>query len=265
MNHITKEQLIKISDYCWEIPVGTRPNMRVPARVFATEKMLEEVFGDKTLTQLANVATLQGIVGNAMVMPDGHEGYGFPIGGVAAMAYPDGIISPGGIGYDINCGVRLLRSTFAIDDIKNNLASLCRELYHWIPSGVGRGGQLKLERKDLDDVLVKGVMWMLEHDYGNHDDFRFIESHGVLSNADPSKVSDHAKKRGHDQLGTIGAGNHFVEVGFVDQIYDEQAARAFGLKKDQVTVLIHTGSRGFGHQIATDYIKLMMNVMANYG
>ncbi len=262
---ITKDMLRKVSDVIWEIPFGTRHDMLVPARIYATEKMLDDVFSDKTLNQLVNVSTLRGIVGSAQAMPDAHEGYGFPIGGVAAMLYPDGIISPGGIGYDINCGVRLLKSNVQINDIKNHLAPLCQELYNWIPSGVGRGGQLKLSEKKLDQVLQQGVNWMLEHDYGNENDFRYIESHGHLDNADPEKVSDRAKKRGADQLGTIGAGNHFVEVDFVEQIYNQEAAQAFGLEEGQVVILIHTGSRGLGHQIATDYIRIMMKVMENYG
>ena len=262
---ITQEMLKKISSVVWEVPLGTRPDMRVPARVYATKKMLDDIFNDKTIKQLVNVSTLPGIVGAALAMPDAHEGYGFPIGGVAAMTWPDGVISPGGIGYDINCGVRLLRSQVAIDEIKDHLGDLCKKLYHWVPSGVGQGGKLDLSTSDLDDVLKEGVGWMIKKGYGNSSDARHIESFGCLENADPDKVSDHAKERGHDQLGTLGAGNHFVEVGYVDEIYDEKTAQAFGLWKNQVTVLIHTGSRGLGHQVATDYIRIMMGVMKGYG
>ncbi len=262
---LTKQDLKKISDVLWEISKNYRPDMNVPARIFASEKMLDEIFSDRSLEQLINVSTLKGILGAAYAMPDAHEGYGFPIGGVAATKIPDGAISPGGIGYDINCGVRLLKSEITFDKIKNNLESLSREIYHWIPSGVGRGGKLKLDTKQLDQVLKEGASWMLENNYATQDDINNIESNGKLDNADPNVVSNHAKKRGLDQLGTLGAGNHFIEVDFVEEIYDEEIAKSFGLFKDQVTILIHTGSRGLGHQIATDYIKIMMNAMPNYG
>jgi tRNA-splicing ligase RtcB (3'-phosphate/5'-hydroxy nucleic acid ligase) len=238
--------------------------MKVPARFFASEKMLDEIQNDRSLDQLVNVATLREILGAAYAMPDMHEGYGFPIGGVAATKFPDGAISPGGIGYDINCGVRLLKSEISFDDIKEHFESLAREIYHWIPSGVGRGGQLKLSIKELDDVLKNGAQWMLQNNYATTQDIAHIESKGKLENADPNLVSDHAKKRGLDQLGTLGAGNHFAEVDVVDEIFDEKAAKTLGLFKNQITVLIHTGSRGLGHQVATDYIKLMMSVMPKY-
>ena len=262
---INKENLKKISDVLWEIPKSYRPDMNVPARIFVSEKMLDEVFSDRSIEQLINVTTLPGIVGYAYAMPDAHEGYGFPIGGVAATKIPTGVISPGGIGYDINCGVRLLKSEITIDKIKDNLESLSREIYHCIPSGVGRGGNIKLSIPELDDVLTNGASWTLKNNYATQDDIKNIESNGKLNNADPSQVSDQAKKRGFDQLGTLGSGNHFVEVGFVEEIYDENIAKEFGLFKNQVTVLIHTGSRGLGHQVATDHIRVMMNVMQNYG
>ena len=262
---VSKDILKKISDVIWEIPKSFRDDMRVSARVYTTQKMLEDVVSDRSLDQLVNVATLPGILGRALAMPDVHEGYGFPIGGVAAMEHPDGIISPGGIGYDINCGVRLLKSQITYKDAKPHFESLAREIYHWVPSGVGRGGQLKLTAEDIDEVLKTGVQWMLKQGYATEDDVRHIESFGTLSNADPSVVSDRAKKRGRDQLGTLGAGNHFVEVGVVEEIFDEKVGKTFGLFKDQMIVLIHTGSRGLGHQIATDYIKKMMDVMVNYG
>lgn len=262
---ILKKDLKKISDVLWEIPKTYRSDMRVPARFFASEKMLDDILDDKSLTQLVNVATLQGIIGAAYAMPDIHEGYGFPIGGVAATKFPNGIISPGGIGYDINCGVRLLKSEITIDEIKNKLESLSREIFHWIPSGVGRGGNLKLSIKELNNVLQIGAKWMLQKNYATPEDINNIESNGCLSNADPEMVSEHAKKRGADQLGTLGAGNHFTEVGFVEEIYDEKIAEQLGIFKNQVTVLIHTGSRGLGHQVATDYIKIMMQKMTEYG
>ncbi|MFA5306599.1 MAG: RtcB family protein [Candidatus Babeliales bacterium] len=259
-----KEILIKISDVIWEIPRAYRPDMLVPARIFATEKMLEEVFGDRSLEQLINVATLRGIKGAALAMPDAHEGYGFPIGGVAALTYPDGVISPGGIGYDINCGVRLLRSQLALDQARDHLQSLSREIYHRVPSGVGQGGELKLSLPEMDNVLRYGAQWMLKNNFATENDLRNIEAHGMLDNADPSYVSKDAKERGKDQLGTLGAGNHFVEVDYVEEIFDQEAAGAFGLWQNQIVVLIHTGSRGLGHQVATDHIRIMMNATLRY-
>jgi tRNA-splicing ligase RtcB len=226
-----KESIKKISPVLWEIPKGCRTDMRVPARVFATEKMLDQIVSDRSLEQLINVSTLPGIVGAAYAMPDVHEGYGFPIGGVAATRFPSGAISPGGIGYDINCGVRLLKSEVTCDEIKSYFESLSREIYHWIPSGVGRGGRLKLDTKELDQVLKIGARWMREHNYAQPGDIEHIESNGCLKNADSEMVSDLAKKRGLDQLGTLGAGNHFCEVGFVDQVYDEKIAETFDFLK----------------------------------
>ncbi len=262
---LTKEILKKITPYLWEIPQAFRQDMHVPARIYATEKMLDDVLSDKSLIQLTNVATLRGIVSAALAMPDAHEGYGFPIGGVAAMAWPDGVISPGGIGYDINCGVRLLRSQVSLADIDQRLEVLSQRLYHAVPSGVGEGGELKLSSLDIDAVLRHGVAWMLRQGYATESDLRCIESNGALENANPDKVSEQAKKRGGDQLGTLGAGNHFVEIDVVEEVFDEKVAQAFGLWKNQIVVLIHTGSRGLGHQVATDYIKVMMGAMADYG
>ncbi len=262
---ISKENLIKISDYVWEIPQTFRTDMRVPARIFASEKILEEIFRDRSLWQLVNVATLPGIQQSAVVMPDVHEGYGFPIGGVAATLWPDGIISPGGIGYDINCGVRLLLSDLSYEEVRGKLGELTKKLYREIPSGVGRGGKLKLSAEDLDQVLARGAQRMIETGYGEPEDLDNIESRGMLSNADPAAVSLHAKNRGRDQLGTIGAGNHFVEVDRVEKIFDAATANTFGIFKDQVAVLIHTGSRGLGHQVATDYLRQMIKAMPIYG
>lgn len=239
--------------------------MKVPARVYASEAMLEQIMQDRSLEQLVNVATLTGIQKNALVMPDAHEGYGFPIGGVAATAWPDGVISPGGIGYDINCGVRLLLTKFGFSDIKPYLDKLAGQLYRDIPSGVGRGGRLRLGLGELDKVLKQGIGWAVAHKYALREDEQRVESSGCLPNADPAAVSDHAKKRGRDQLGTLGAGNHFVEVGRVKRIWHEDSARQFGLSRDQIVVLIHTGSRGLGHQVATDYVRIMMAAMPKYG
>lgn len=258
-------QLKKISNYLWEIPMSTQPGMQVPAYVYCKEEMLEAILKDRSLDQLMNVACIPGIVKAAIVMPDAHEGYGFPIGGVAATHWPEGIISPGGIGYDINCGVRLLLTPLDYEDIVNKLEDFSKELYITIPSGTGKGGEIKLSDDELDEVLRLGAGWAIKNGMGNEKDLEVIESNGCLSNADPAAVSDHAKKRGFDQLGTIGAGNHFVEVDMVTNLFDETTASTFGLRLNQIVFLIHTGSRGLGHQVATDYLRIMMNVMPDYG
>lgn len=254
-----------ISPILWEIPASARSGMRVPARIYASEKMFEEIQRDRSLEQLMNVATLPGIERWALAMPDVHEGYGFPVGGVAAFDAKEGIISPGGIGYDINCGVRLLRTPFLREEAKPHLHNLGRTIFSEVPSGVGRAGSLTLNDKDLDAVLLGGARRMLDLGYAKEEDLAHIESNGELAGADPSLVSEHAKARGRDQLGTMGAGNHFVEVGYVEKIFDFGAAEKLRLSQDQVTVLIHTGSRGLGHQVATDYIRIMNRVMPTYG
>ncbi len=262
---VKKSQLIKHTDYLWEIPKETRPDMKVPAHIYALEPLLDAIIQDKSLEQLINVATLPGITKAAIVMPDAHEGYGFPIGGVAATEWPDGVISPGGIGYDINCGVRLLKSSLTFEKVKDHLDNLSRELYKRVPSGVGKGGVIDLTPDQMDQVLTLGAAWAVNNGYGLKKDLAHIESQGVLKDADVHEVSDHAKRRGENQLGTIGAGNHFVEVDRVQEIFNEEIAEAFGLRKGQIVVLIHTGSRGLGHQIATDYIRIMVNAMQDYG
>lgn len=234
-------ELTKIHDYLWEIPRSFRSDMRVPARVYATEKMLKAAADDRSLEQLVNVATLPGIRKHAIVMPDVHEGYGFPIGGVAAFDLHEGVISPGGIGYDINCGVRLLRSDKTAAEIRPRLEKLAHSMAREIPSGVGRGGRLKLKGKDLDLVLAKGAARMVETGQGLPEDLDHIESRGTLTDADPRFVSEHARDRGHDQIGTMGAGNHFVEIDVVERVFDEDEAAKFGLFAGLVVVLIHTG------------------------
>jgi tRNA-splicing ligase RtcB len=261
---VIKEQLIKKSDFLWEIPETFRDDMLVPAHIYALEEMLDDLFADRSLDQLINVTTLRGIQKAAVVMPDAHEGYGFPIGGIAATEWPHGVISPGGIGYDINCGVRLLVTDLMFNDVSDKLEKLSEELYAQIPSGVGQGGSIKLSLKEIDMVLKEGAGWAVRNGYGLEEDINHIESNGVLDNADPRSVSEHAKKRGNDQLGTIGAGNHFVEVDKVDNIFNEGTASVLNLHKDQIVVLIHTGSRGFGHQVATDYLRIFMNAMDGY-
>src|SRR3989344_1092283 len=247
---ITKSDLKQLSPVLWQIPREFRRDMRVPAEVFANSKILEQVFRDKSLEQLVNVSTLPGIVRAALLMPDAHEGYGFPIGGVAAMDMDEGVISPGGIGYDINCGVRLLVTKMVAEEIQDTLPDLARGLYRMVPSGVGASGRIRLDDQELDEVLKGGGDWATAHGYGTETDAGHIESHGQLPKAAPAAVSAHAKNRGRDQLGTMGAGNHFVEIGKVERIFDPEIARDFGLFSNQVTILIHCGSRGLGHNIA---------------
>jgi tRNA-splicing ligase RtcB len=263
---IRLENLIKISDVLWEIPQEFRQDMRVPARVFANQHILEDVFEDRSLWQLVNVATLPGIQKFAFAMPDIHQGYGFPIGGVAATAIDEGgVISPGGIGYDINCGVRLLRVSMTADELKPYLADLATEIFHAIPSGVGRGGKLKLNQEDLAKVLRDGAHRMVELGYGTQGDLEYCEETGRMTNADATLITTTAKKRGADQLGTLGSGNHFLEIQRVDEIFDEKSAQVYGLEKNMVTVMIHCGSRGLGHQTCTDHVNSMMPKMGQWG
>ena len=238
--------------------------MLVPAQILASEEILDDIIEDRSLNQLVNVATLPGIRKAALVMPDVHEGYGFPIGGVAATAYPHGAISPGGIGYDINCGVRLLTSQLQKVDIQNYLEPLSKELYAQVPSGMGKGGQIRLFSEQMDEVLSLGAEWCVKQGYAPVKELDYIESNGKLKWADPNCVSQMAKNRGSDQLGTIGSGNHFVEVSYVDEIFDIRAAKTLGLHENQIVVMVHTGSRGLGHQVATDYIRTMVTAMRNY-
>jgi len=265
MDNITKQDLKRIKEYLWEIPRDFRHDMKVPARIYASEKMLDSLFKDRSLWQLINTAAMPGIVKYSIVMPDVHEGYGFPIGGVVAMNVDSGLISPGGIGYDINCGVRLLKSDFNFDDLKNRIKELANQIYMNVPSGVGRGGFLKLDKSSFDKVMLYGAKFMVEKGYGEKEDLNHIESDGYLTDANPEAISTKARNRGFDQLGTIGAGNHFIEIQKVDQIFLEEAARVLGILKNQICVMIHTGSRGFGHQIATDYIRKFMSAMVKYG
>ncbi len=247
----------KISDFLWKIP--KEGPMRVPALVIASDKLLEKMKQDKTLVQIANVTTLPGIQKHAIVMPDGHEGYGFPIGGVAAFDAEEGGVSPGGVGFDINCGVRLLRTNLRYEDLKGKLNNLVEILFKNIPSGLGSKGKVRVTHSQLDEVLEEGVNWALRNGYGWDEDIERIEEYGKYEGADSTKVSDRAKKRGMPQLGSLGSGNHFLEVQKVDKIYDEETAKKFGIEEEgQVTVMIHTGSRGLGHQVCGDYIKIIM-------
>lgn len=254
----------KISDSIWEIPKQTKPGMQVPARIYASEKMLHEIKADRSLEQLTNVATLPGIQDWALAMPDMHEGYGFPIGGIAAFDTQKGIISPGGIGYDINCGVRLLQTNLTKSEAEPYLKDLGQAIFAQVPSGIGRGGKITLKGKNLDKVLINGAREMAELGYAENTDLIQTESNGELSGADPACVSDQAKARGQDQLGTMGASNHFVEVGYVEELFNEETAKQLNLFQNQIIILIHTGSRGLGHQVATDYIRLMNRMTNKY-
>ncbi|MCD6195271.1 MAG: RtcB family protein [Staphylothermus sp.] len=240
--------------------------MRVDGILFADEYLLQKAREDLSLVQLANVACLPGILLAAYAMPDVHQGYGFPIGGVAGFDVEEGVISPGGVGYDINCGVRVLRTDLDVDDVRPKLKELVDTIFRNVPSGVGATGKLRLSFSELDEVLNRGVEWAIENGFGWPEDMEHIEERGSWRVADASKVSRRAKQRGHNQLGTLGAGNHFLEIQVVDKIYDPEAAEVMGITHEgQVTVMIHTGSRGLGHQVASDYLLIMERAMRKYG
>ncbi len=262
---ISKQNFNKISDWLWEIPQSFRKDMRVPARIYISEKMLGNIFEDRSLEQLINVATLPGIIKYSLAMPDIHEGYGFPIGGVAAVDIKEGVISPGGVGYDINCSVRLLKSDLSYQEAQPHLEKLATEIQSQVPSGLGKGRQIKLDIASIDKILEEGVQSLIKKGYGEKEDAENCEANGQLSQADARAVSDKAKNRGRNQVGTLGSGNHFLEIQKVEQIFDQRIAQQFGLFENQVVVMIHTGSRGLGHQIATDYIKIMTGAMNKYG
>ncbi|MCK4650487.1 RtcB family protein [Candidatus Pacearchaeota archaeon] len=248
-------ELKKVGEFEWEIPV--EDGMNVPGKIFASEELIKDIKEDRSLEQVKNVAKLPGILGASLAMPDMHQGYGFPIGGVAAFDIKKGVISPGGVGYDINCSVRLLKTNLREEDLKGKEKELAHSLFRSIPSGVGRGGELKLDAKEIDEVLKGGAQCVIKKGYGFEEDWKHIEDFGKLEGADPSLVSQRAKGRGMNQLGTLGAGNHFLDVLVVDEIFDKEIAGVFGLEEGQVVIMIHCGSRGLGHQVASDYIKLM--------
>ncbi len=257
-------ELLKIDDNTWEIPA--EGEMRVPARVYASARLLEDIRRDQTLVQARNVACLPGIARRSYVMPDAHQGYGFPIGGVAAFDLDDGIISPGGVGYDINCGVRLLRTDYTETDLARKRKELLAAIFEEVPAGVGKGGVTKLSRAVLRDVLTRGAEWAVEQGYGRGEDLERTEEGGRMRDASAEDVSERALERGLPQLGTLGAGNHFLEIQKVQEIRDQPAARAFGLTgPGQVLVMIHCGSRGLGHQVATDFIETMENAFGVAG
>lgn len=261
---IRLQDLKRLDTYVWEISRSFREDMRVPARIYASKNLLEDTLGDRSVEQLINATTLPGIVGYAVAMPDMHQGYGFPVGGVAATQLPDGVISPGSIGYDINCGVRLLATLLHHDEVQPYLDRLATTLYQRCPSGLGQGGHFRLGENELCDLLARGAEWCLDQDLATSEDLLHTEASGRLRGADPAKVSKRALERGRDQVGTLGSGNHFLEVDLVSEIYDEEAAAAYRLFAGQVTVLIHCGSRGLGHQICTDYVRAFQQVMQRY-
>ncbi len=250
----------------YEYIITKRGNMLTDAVIFASENMLRHILSDKAHLQIINVAALKGIVGPAVVMPDIHYGYGFPIGGVAAFSTEEGIISPGGIGYDINCGVRLMRLNINFSDISSrDIEQFLSLMYNKIPSGVGGQGTLKLGRKNIEGVLTEGGCWAVKEGYGLDSDTENTEEGGCLEGADPAEVSQRAKERGLTQLGTLGAGNHFLEIQHVSEIYDEQSSSDYGIRRGQMTVMIHSGSRGLGFQVCEDYLKVMRSASARYG
>ena len=256
-------ELTRLDETTWEIP--RTGEMKVPARVFADPELLAAIAGDRSLEQLVNVATLPGVVEAALAMPDIHQGYGFPVGGVAATALPDGVVSPGGVGYDINCGVRLLVLPLTDAELGGRRESLVHELSRAIPSGAGKHGPLGLSPRELDEVLVAGPSALLERGLCHEEDLERTESSGCLPGADPAMVSERAHLRGAGQLGTLGAGNHFIELQRVGELFDAAAARAYGLSEGGLTVLIHSGSRGLGHQVCTDYVRRMDSIGDRYG
>ncbi len=258
--------LERVDECRWRIPETYKRGMRVPGLIFASEKLLQSIQLDQALEQVANVATLPGIVRHSLGMPDIHWGYGFPIGGVCATD-PDagGVISPGGIGFDINCGVRLVRTNLFEQDVRPRLRELVTALFHKIPSGVGSTGSVRIERGKRNAVLLDGAQWVVAQGRGVPEDIAHTEERGAIDGADPDAVSDRAFDRGHDQLGTLGSGNHFLEVQIVDQVYDDRLAAAFGVSAGQVTLMIHSGSRGFGYQVCEDFLRVMGEALRKYG
>ncbi len=255
----------KLDDLRFRIPRNESAGMRTDVIVYANAALLEHIRRDQSLVQAMNVATLPGIVGPSLAMPDIHQGYGFPIGGIAAMDIETGVVSPGGVGFDINCGVRLARSTLQESDVRPRLKALIDQIFRDVPCGVGTEGRMNIGRGQIDDVLRRGARAVIERGFGEPRDAEFAEEGGALKGALPEKVSDRAKERGAPQLGTLGSGNHFLEVQFVERVHDRAAAQALGIEERQVVVLIHSGSRGLGHQVCTDYVALMNQVMPKYG
>ncbi len=256
-------ELKKIDEYLYEIP--QHGAMRVPGRIFADRILLQDILADRSPDQVMNVATLPGIVKHSLAMPDMHWGYGFPIGGVAATDLYKGVISPGGVGYDINCGVRLIRTDLHDRDLKGKMRDLVTALFRDIPCGVGSHGAIRrLTPSEEEKVMVEGAIWAIRQGYGTQEGLEFTEEQGALAGADPAKVGDRARERGLNQLGTLGSGNHFLEIQRVEEIFDPSAAEAFGLFQGGITLMIHSGSRGFGYQICDDYLKVMAHAASRY-
>lgn len=253
-----------LDPYRYRIARNAAAGMRTDVIIYASAALMQQIQKDQSLTQAMNVATLPGIVGPSLAMPDIHQGYGFPIGGVAATEIDSGVVSPGGVGFDINCGVRLLRTTLNQADVRPRLKPLIDQIFRDVPCGTGSEGRVKIKRTQIDNVLEQGSRWMVDNGYGEPRDAEFAEAGGALPGALPNKVSDRAKERGVPQLGTLGSGNHFLEVQYVEEIHDAAAAQAMHLERGQVVILIHSGSRGLGHQVCTDYVALMNKVMPTY-
>ncbi len=257
--------LKKLDEYRYLIPTSYKPGMRTEGLIYADEELIRQIEKDQTMDQVANVATLPGLVGRSLAMPDAHQGYGFCIGGVAAADLDEGVVSAGGVGFDINCGVRLLASSFEEKEVRARLEPLLNQIFRDVPCGTGRHGLLDVTKTELDNVLRDGAQWAIKQGYGKEEDAARIEDYGKIPNADPSLVSSRAKERGHNQLGTLGSGNHFLEIQIVTEIFNAELASRFGLHKGQVVVLLHSGSRGLGHQVCTDYLDLMQSAMKKYG
>jgi len=259
-------KLEKVDEFRWRIPKEYKKGMRVDGLIYADETMFRQIINDQAPEQVANVAFLPGIVGKSLAMPDIHWGYGFAIGGVAAMRVSDGVVSPGGVGFDINCGVRIMRTNLTREEVAPGIKELIDALFIAVPSGVGSKGKIKLGTKEVDEVLVKGSRWAVEKGYGRPEDLETTEERGEMKDTDPQRVSGRARERGIPQLGTLGSGNHFLEVAVVDEIYEPDIARAMGMDRvGQVMLYVHCGSRGLGHQVADDYIKEMVRAMPKYG
>jgi len=261
---VQKKDFQRVDKYIWDLPKGFRDDMRVPARLFADAELLDAAFRDRTVEQLINTTTLPGIVRCAMALPDFHQGYGFPIGGVAAMALDSGVISPGGVGYDINCGVRLLGTHLEREEVAPHLRDLVAALYQACPSGVGGKGRVRVSERELEDLVVQGARWALKKGLARQEDLAHTEEQGCLRGADPKQLSARAKERGRPQVGSLGAGNHFLEIDVIDEIYDPEVADAFGLWQGQIAVQIHCGSRGFGHQVCDDFVRSLQSAVRKY-
>ncbi len=259
-------EMEKVDEYRWRIPKSYKPGMRVDGLVYTDEKMLRQIIDDQAPEQVANVAFLPGIVGYSLAMPDIHWGYGFPIGGVAATRVSDGVVSPGGVGFDINCGVRIMRTNLTQEEVAPKINELIDALYYAVPSGVGSKGRIKLKSGEIDEVLLRGSRWAVNKGYGRKEDLETTEESGEMEGVEPRRVSQKAKERGVPQLGTLGSGNHFLEVAVIDEIYEKDTAAVMGIDRvGQVMLYVHCGSRGLGHQVADDYIKEMMRAMPKYG